>query len=34
LQYTRGLDAAGFVTQHEVLLPDDAEPDWAAAEID
>ncbi len=34
LQYTRGLDAAGLVTQHEVLLTDDAEPDGVAAEID
>lgn len=34
LQYTRGLDAAGLVTQHEVLLADDAEPDRVAAEID
>ncbi|MCA9168397.1 MAG: ABC transporter permease [Planctomycetales bacterium] len=34
LQYTRGLDAAGLVTQHEVLLTDDAEPDRVAAEID
>tara|TARA_R110002073_G_scaffold149182_1_gene302630 strand:- start:4538 stop:5671 length:1134 start_codon:yes stop_codon:yes gene_type:complete len=34
LQYTRGLDAAGLVTQHEVLLSDDADPDRVAAEID
>jgi putative ABC transport system permease protein len=34
LQYTRGLDAAGLVTQHEVLLTDDAEPDRVATEID
>jgi len=34
LQYTRGLDAAGLVTQHEVLLTDDADPDRVAAEID
>lgn len=34
LQYTRGLDDAGLVTQHEVLLTDDAEPDRVAAEID
>lgn len=34
LQYTRGLDAAGLVTQHEVLLTDDAEPDRVSAEID
>ncbi|MCM2369173.1 ABC transporter permease [Aporhodopirellula aestuarii] len=34
LQYTRGLDAAGLVTQHEVMLTDDAEPDRVAAEID
>jgi putative ABC transport system permease protein len=34
LQYTRGLDAAGLVTQHEVLLNDDADPDLVASEID
>jgi len=34
LQYTRGLDAAGLVTQHEVLLTEDADPDRVAAEID
>ncbi len=34
LQYTRGLNAAGLVTQHEVLLTDDANPDRVAAEID
>ncbi|MEO9590521.1 ABC transporter permease [Rhodopirellula bahusiensis] len=34
LQYTRGLDAAGLVTQHEVLLTDDADPDRVAAAID
>ncbi|QDT04987.1 MacB-like periplasmic core domain protein [Rubripirellula lacrimiformis] len=34
LQYTRGLDAAGLVTQHEVLLNDDADPDRVATEID
>lgn len=34
LQYTRGLDAAGLVTQHEVLLASDADPDRVAAEID
>ena len=34
LQYTRGLDAAGLVTQHEVLLTDDADPDRVASEID
>ncbi len=34
LQYTRGLDAAGLVTQHEVLLRDDADADRVAAEID
>lgn len=34
LQYTRGLDAAGLVTQHEVLLSDQADPDAVAAEID
>ncbi|WP_442509318.1 ABC transporter permease [Novipirellula sp. SH528] len=34
LQYTRGLDAAGLVTQHEVLLSEDADPDRVAAEID
>ena len=34
LQYTRGLDATGLVTQHEVLLADDADPDVVASEID
>jgi putative ABC transport system permease protein len=34
LQYTRGLDAAGLVTQHEVALTDDADPDRVAAAID
>ncbi|MEZ6043370.1 MAG: ABC transporter permease [Planctomycetaceae bacterium] len=34
LQYTRGLDAAGLVTQHEVLLTTEADPDQVAAEID
>ena len=34
LQYTRGLDAAGLVTQHEVLLSADADPDAVASEID
>lgn len=34
LQYTRGLDAAGLVTQHEVLLTPDADPDRVAVEID
>ncbi len=34
LQYTRGLDAAGLVTQHEVLLTDDADADRVATEID
>lgn len=34
LQYTRGVDAAGLVTQHEVLLSGDADPDRVAAEID
>ena len=34
LQYTEGLDAAGLVTQHEVLLAEDANPDVVAAEID
>lgn len=34
LQYTRGLDAAGLVTQHEVILTDDADPDRVANEID
>ena len=34
LQYTRGLDAAGLVTQHEVLLTPDAQPDQVAADID
>ena len=34
LQYTRGLDAAGLVTQHEVLLTDDADPDRVASAID
>jgi putative ABC transport system permease protein len=34
LQYTRGLDAAGLVTQHEVLLTDDADADRVATAID
>ena len=34
LQYTRGLDAAGTVTQHEVHLTDDADPDAVARAID
>ena len=34
LQYTRGLDAAGLVTQHEVFLTDDADADRVATEID
>ena len=34
LQYTRGLDAAGLVTQHEVLLSQDADPDRVASQID
>lgn len=34
LQYARNLDAAGLVTQHEVLLEDDADPDAVASEID
>jgi putative ABC transport system permease protein len=34
LQYTRGLDTAGLVTQHEVMLTEDADPDRVAAAID
>lgn len=34
LQYTRGLDAAGLVTQHEVLLSQEADPDRVANQID
>jgi putative ABC transport system permease protein len=34
LQYTRGLDAAGIVTQHEVHLTEDADPDAVARSID
>ncbi len=34
LQYTRGLDAAGLVTQHEVLLTPGADPDRVASDID
>lgn len=34
LQYTEGLDAAGLVTQHEVLLTSEADPDRVAADID
>lgn len=34
LQYTRGLNAAGLVTQHEVLLGKNADPDAVASEID
>lgn len=34
LQYTRGLDAAGLVTQHEVHLDESADPDSIASAID
>lgn len=34
LQYTRGLDSAGLVTQHEVSLHENADPDEVAAAID
>ncbi|TWT61305.1 ABC transporter permease [Rubinisphaera italica] len=34
LQYTRGLDSAGLVTQHEVHLTDNADPDEVASSID
>ncbi len=34
LQYTRGLDAAGIVTQHEVYVEENADPDQVASEID
>lgn len=34
LQYTHGLDAAGLVTQHEVLLSQEADPDRVASLID
>lgn len=34
LQYTRGLDAAGLVTQHEVTLAENADPDAVASSID
>ncbi len=34
LQYTRGLNAVGLVTQHEVMLTEDADPDRVATEID
>jgi putative ABC transport system permease protein len=34
LQYTRGLDAAGLVTMHEVQLTESADPDAVAAAID
>jgi putative ABC transport system permease protein len=34
LQYTRGLNATGVVTQHEVLLTEEADPDRVASEID
>lgn len=34
LQYTRGLDAAGLVTLHEVHLTTEAEPDVVARAID
>ncbi len=34
LQYTRGLDSAGLVTQHEVHLTEDADPDAVARAID
>lgn len=34
LQFTEGLDATGLVTQHEVLLSSEANPDQVAREID
>ncbi len=34
LQYTRGLDSAGLVTQHEVHLTENADPDEVASAID
>ncbi|MEX0793445.1 MAG: ABC transporter permease [Pirellulaceae bacterium] len=34
LQYTEGLDSAGLVTQHEVHLTTDADPDATASAID
>lgn len=34
LQYTSGLNAAGLVTQHEVLLTKNADPDQVARNID
>ena len=34
LQYTRGLDSAGLVTQHEVHLTGNADPDEVASSID
>jgi len=34
LQYTRGLDSAGLVTQHEVHLTKNADPDEVASQID
>jgi putative ABC transport system permease protein len=34
LQYTRGVDTAGLVTQHEVKLTEDADPDRVASAID
>lgn len=34
LQYTRGLNAAGLVTQHEVRLAENADPDEVASAID
>lgn len=34
LQFTQGLDSAGVVTQHEVRLTDDADPDAVARKID
>lgn len=34
LQYTRGLDSAGLVTQHEVHLTKDADPEATASAID
>ena len=34
LQYTRGKESAGLVTQHEVLLSPDADADRVAVEID
>ena len=34
LQYARGINAAGLVTQHEVFLSGDVDPDHVATEID